>query len=203
MQLGAPGRRFVAPGCALEWRSARIASSQAIEIPKMTTHSLSATQARPAVINAAPWLITSTLTAVLCAASGITLGGDVGRGLLGQPIPILIHLCAAALALGLLPIMLLRRKGDAAHRAIGRVWLHAMVVLAISAIWIQTKGSFSGIHLLVPATLWGVSGGLRDAATLDRRGHGRAMLTLSLALVIAGAFAFSSGRLLNLWFFGA
>jgi uncharacterized membrane protein len=42
------------------------------------------------------------------------------------PIPVLVHLAAAASALVLGFVMLARRKGTPSHKALGRIWVAVM-----------------------------------------------------------------------------
>lgn len=68
-----------------------------------------------------------------------------------------------------------------------------------AALWLTT----TALAALACAAA-GIRGGLRHAASGNLRGHARAMMMPALGLCAAGAFAvWSSGRLLNPWFFGA
>lgn len=83
------------------------------------------------------------------------------------------HAVAAtsALVLGAVNVVR-RRRGDPAHRLIGRVWLVAMYFTAGSSFWIQDlrPGSYSWIHGLSAFTIVTLSLGLWNA----RRGRVRA-----------------------------
>jgi uncharacterized membrane protein len=86
---------------------------------------------------------------------------------------VVAHALAASLAMVVGAVNLVRRRrGDAPHRAIGRVWLGCMYLTATSSFWIQQlrPGSFSWIHGLSAFTLVTLSLGLWNA----RRGHVRA-----------------------------
>ncbi|MBM3510775.1 MAG: hypothetical protein FJX61_11665 [Alphaproteobacteria bacterium] len=64
---------------------------------------------------------------------------------------IALHLAAALIALPLGIVMLIRTKGTASHKALGRVWVGVMAVTAASSFGIEaiTGGrGFSAIHLL-------------------------------------------------------
>jgi uncharacterized membrane protein len=141
---------------------------------------------------------------VLLACVAVALvRGQAQWGLV--PALIWLHLATVVVALALTPVMLLRRRGDAPHRAIGTVWVAAMLVTALLSFGIRTihPGGFSIIHLLslftlvqVPVLWW--SARAHRVAT-----HRRAVRGLVTgALLIAGAFTFPFHRLLGGWLFG-
>ncbi len=77
------------------------------------------------------------------------------------------HAVAATLAMVLGAVNVLRRRrGDAPHRFIGRVWLVAMYFTAFSSFWIQDlrPGSYSWIHGLSAFTIVTLSLGLWNVA---------------------------------------
>jgi uncharacterized membrane protein len=127
-----------------------------------------------------------------------------------------VHLSAALLALAIGPVVLWSRRGQgrvasgrpggpwpALHRALGRVWVLAMVMAATTAVFISSPNlpniaGFSAIHLLVPVTL----GTLGYAFFTLRRGrigaHRAALVSLYIgACVVAGAFTLLPGRFLG------
>jgi len=115
------------------------------------------------------------------------------------------HLATMATALALTPVMLLRRKGSASHRTLGRVWAGAMVLTALFSLLIRDSnhGGFSVIHILsvwvllqVPLLVW-------RARTHNVVGHRRGVRGIVFgALLIAGFFTFPFDRLLGHWLFG-
>lgn len=116
-----------------------------------------------------------------------------------------LHLATIALAVGLTPVMLLRRRGDRLHRRLGWVWVAAMLTTAIATFFIRrtNPGGFSVIHLLsawtivqVPIIVWSA----RTHNVVRHRGAVRGMVTG--ALLIAGFFTFPFDRLLGHWLFG-
>ena len=123
--------------------------------------------------------------------------------LLAAPRAIWLHLAAAvsAFALGAW-LLLASRKGGAAHRVLGALYLLLMVVAAVSAMWIHTINpngplGLSPVHILIVTTLWGVVGGLRAARRHDVKRHRRAMINLYIsAMLLAGALTLLPGRLL-------
>ena len=57
---------------------------------------------------------------------------------LNAPISIQVHVVCAVVSLALVPLMVLRRKGDRLHKVIGRVWAIAMALTALSSFAIMT-----------------------------------------------------------------
>lgn len=120
---------------------------------------------------------------------------------LHAPFIIQLHTLCAILALGVGPFALFRRRRDRLHRWLGRVWVAAMVLTALTAGFIFTIrliGPFSPIHVLVPLTL----AGLWHGVSLARQGriveHGRQMRQLYFgAIGIAGLFTLLPGRLMS------
>lgn len=116
-----------------------------------------------------------------------------------------VHVVTICLALMLTPVMLLRRRGDRAHRMLGTIWVAAMFGAALLSIGIReiNDGSFSLIHILsiwvivqAPLIWW-------QARTHNVRAHRatvRGMVTG--ALLVAGFFTFPFDRLLGHWLFG-
>jgi uncharacterized membrane protein len=114
-----------------------------------------------------------------------------------------IHLSAALLSLLLGAAVLMRRKGTATHKLLGRIWVGLMVAVAVSSFWLLGlgKGHFSVIHLLSAWTLISLS----LAIWFIRRGnvsaHKGFMIGTFLGLVGAGLGAMAPGRTLYLFFF--
>lgn len=113
------------------------------------------------------------------------------------------HLATIGIALVLTPVMMLRRRGDARHRRLGRVWVAAMLATALLSFGIRTAGGFSPIHALsvfvtVMAPLVWVTAARHEVAA-----HRRAVRGLTTgALLVAGFFTFPFDRLLGHWLFG-
>jgi uncharacterized membrane protein len=114
------------------------------------------------------------------------------------------HLGTMIVALGLTPIVLLRRRGDRAHRILGTVWLLSMMTTALVTFTIRgsNQGSFSFIHILsvwtgiqVPLIWWSA----RNHQIVRHRSAVRGMVFG--ALLIAGFFTFPFDRLLGHWLF--
>jgi uncharacterized membrane protein len=118
------------------------------------------------------------------------------------PIPILIHLAAAASALMLGVVMLVRRKGTASHKALGRAWVALMLTVAISSLWIPSFLHLTWIHSFTLLTLVTLPLAIYRIRTGNVKGHAAAMKGLFIGgLIVAGIFTLVPGRLLGnlLW----
>ncbi|URW75188.1 hypothetical protein M9980_11615 [Sphingomonas donggukensis] len=115
------------------------------------------------------------------------------------------HLLTIIVALALTPVMLLRQRGDGTHRALGTVWVVAMLATAALSFLIRESrhGQLGYIHILsawvliqVPMLWWQA----RTHQVARHRRSVRAMVTG--ALLVAGFFTFPFNRLLGHWLFG-
>ena len=113
---------------------------------------------------------------------------------------IAIHLTAAIVSLLVGGAVLLRQKGTASHKLLGRSWVALMLIVAISSFWIRRDG-FSWIHLL---SIWTLIS-LACAVWFIRRGNVRAhkgfMIGVFLGLAGAGLGALAPGRTLYVFLF--
>ena len=85
---------------------------------------------------------------------------------MNAPLIVQAHVICAVIALGLVPGMLFRRKGDRLHKIIGRVWVLAMGLTAITSFGImdiRLIGPFSPIHGLSLLTLYSLIGAVLQA----------------------------------------
>lgn len=121
------------------------------------------------------------------------------------PPAVQIHIISALFALALGIAMFIRKKGTRSHKLIGRLFVMAMLMTAISAIFIRyiNDGQFSWIHLFIPLTFFATW----EAIYFIRKGnvarHKRAVTGLFFgALLIPGVFSFLPGRIMNLMVFG-
>jgi uncharacterized membrane protein len=148
-----------------------------------------------AVMGVAITLLTATLTALSFGMAPATRPEKMSLALV-------IHLGTVLPALPLGAYILLSRKGGRVHRLLGRIWAGMMMVTAISSFWLTSNGSLSPIHIFSVMTLVSIP----MAVVAIRRGHverhRRAITGVYIGLVIAGAFAFLPGRLLNSWLGG-
>ena len=118
-----------------------------------------------------------------------------------------IHEIAALLAMALGAVVLWRRKGNAAHKYWGKIWVGLMMITALTSIFIhQIKlwGDYSPIHLLTAMVLINIPW----AVWLARRGkiqqHKKMMQgTYIGGMLVAGGLTFLPGRLNHEILFGA
>ena len=126
--------------------------------------------------------------------------------ILTAPAHIQLHAGAAALAILLGPLVILRRRRDRLHRMAGYLWVLAMGTTALSSFWITSFGiigPFSPIHLLAVFALWSLWVGMARVLRGDIAGHRVAMEGLYWrGLLVAGAFNFLPGRTMNRTVFG-
>jgi uncharacterized membrane protein len=130
--------------------------------------------------------------------------------LIAEMTPVIwIHLLSIVPALVIGAVVLFRRKGDAKHKLMGRLWVGLMVVAAISSFWItEIRDGFSPIHALSAYTLfsvtmgvWTIRAGGRTPKAINL--HRDYMQSLyALGLLIAGGFTFLPNRLLGRLTFG-
>lgn len=120
------------------------------------------------------------------------------------PLPVWAHLATILPALALTPVMLLRRRGDALHRLLGKVWITAMALTAVVSFGVRLSrhGGLSIIHIIsayvivVAPMIWWTA---RNHQVAKHRRQVRGMVTG--ALLIAGFFTLPFGRLLGSWLF--
>jgi uncharacterized membrane protein len=135
------------------------------------------------------------------ARAALGLAPDIGGY---AKLPIIIHVAAVLPTIPLGGWLLLARKGTALHRQLGKVWMGLMLLTATSAIFIQSNGTFSWIHLFVPLTFhaaWKVMATARAGNIKAHKNH--LVRTYLLALMIPGIAAFMlPGRLMNVMLLG-
>jgi uncharacterized membrane protein len=158
------------------------------------------------------WLLAALSLGVAIAALVAIVRGAGRWGML-PPVG-WVHLVTILVATFLTPVMLLRRKGDRPHRALGWVWAAAMVLTAVTSLFFKVRGpdvssmgvfsgDFSPIHILSVFVLVMVPVAVMRARRHDRAGHEGAIRGLVIgALLVAGFFTFPFGRLLGSWLFG-
>ena len=151
--------------------------------------------------------VTGAAAAVLAAAILLAVARQLAHGAFALPADrsawLAIHVATVTPALPLGAYVLFRRKGDRAHRLLGRVWAALMVPGALSSFGLHgLMGHLSPIHLLSIMTMIGVPRGVLLAMRGEIATHRQTMLRVYTGLVLAGAFAFLPGRLLGIWLFG-
>ena len=126
--------------------------------------------------------------------------------LLNASLPIKIHVASVALVILLTPVQLLLQRGGAWHRAIGKIWMAAMALTALSSFFISNIrmfGSFSLLHVLAVITLVSLVLAYRAARRGDTVSHAWTMTSpILFALLIPGIFTLWPGRIMNGVLFG-
>ena len=166
----------------------------------MTTRILVPASARPLVGRA---LVTAGATLALMLASRMIDTPILGGQLPGTKIAVAVHVTAAVTAVPLGGYVLWARKGDARHKALGRIWAGMMMVIALSSLWLRSiSGGFSFIHLFSILTLVSIPLAIFYARRGRVRDHVYTVRGLYIGLVVAGFFSFIPGRLLGGLLFG-
>jgi|GEM_PF-83585 uncharacterized membrane protein len=110
---------------------------------------------------------------------------------------IVIHMTAAIGALATGPVALWARQGaiqrPRLHRAFGYAWVTLMVIAAVSALFIHESdlpnlAGFTPIHLLIPATLYGLFASFRHLARGNIARHRLLMQRLYWGACVATFF---------------
>lgn len=148
------------------------------------------------------------LTVLLIA--GVTFLAVLARSFGGTadyrtpPLAIWVHLATVVPALPLGAWLLWRqRKGDTAHRVVGRIWALMILVTAIDSFWIRTiTGGIGPIHLFSLLVLVQVPRAIWFARTGQIERHLKTMRGVFFGLVAAGLFAMAPGRTLWALLFG-
>jgi uncharacterized membrane protein len=112
-------------------------------------------------------------------------------------IAVSLHLAGAVASLALGLAVLLRPKGDATHRSLGRIWIAAMTVVGISSLWIPTFLALSWLHLftlLIAVSLPSAVIAIRHGRV---RSHRIAMVCSFVGLCGAGLGALAPGRIVG------
>ena len=135
---------------------------------------------------------------------------------LDAPLPVVIHFFSIVPAFFMGAWLLLASvKGSPLHRAVGKIYFACLVITCIVTLFI--RASFNSpqldlgphirlgvIHLFIPLTAWGLYGTIRALRRRDIAAHRGIMIRLYLgALLIAGAFAFTPGRIMHQVVFGS
>jgi uncharacterized membrane protein len=114
---------------------------------------------------------------------------------------IYLHAFAAMAAFLLGIIQFIAPKGTLPHRSLGWIWVTLMAGVCLSSFFIHTIrswGEFSPIHLLSIFTLVMLVLGVRHARRGEISRHQRRMVLLFVgALLIAGLFTFTPGRIMH------
>ena len=120
---------------------------------------------------------------------------------------VLLHLASVTAAFLIGSYLMLVRKGTPVHRALGKTYMLLMLGTAIVALLMPAAhpylfDHFGLLHLFVLPVAYYVPSAYAAVRRGDIRRHRNSMIGLYIgALVIAGLFAFTPGRLLHRWFF--
>lgn len=144
------------------------------------------------------------------ALSGVIVTGAIVRVLRGETLLpavnnpwLILHLATVIPAVPLGAYLMARRKGDALHRALGRIWAVLMFATALDSFALHgITGGLSPIHALSALTLVSVTVAVRQAMRGDIAAHRRTISRMFAGLLIAGAFTFVPGRLMFAWLVG-
>jgi uncharacterized membrane protein len=119
------------------------------------------------------------------------------------------HLATVLPAFLIGTFLVARRKGTPLHKVLGRIYLPLMIATGLTTLFMPAQvgprflGHFGFIHAFSLLTLYSAPAAYLAIRRGDIKSHRRYMIGLYLGgLVIAGAFAFSPGRMLHEWLFG-
>ena len=153
-----------------------------------------------------------TAVSLACFTMSFAVAVSLGKAALGMvenlhhyaKLPIIIHVAAVLPTIPLGGWLLLARKGTSLHKQLGKLWLVLMLITATSAIFIQSSGGYSWIHLFVPITFHAAWKVVATARRGDIQAHKRHLVfTYMTALMIPGIAAFTvPGRLMNVMLLG-
>ena len=120
-----------------------------------------------------------------------------------------LHLATVVPAFVLGALQLLRRKGTPGHRLLGKIFMLLMLATGLITLAMPAEvgprflNHFGFIHIFSFMALFGVPSAYIAARRGNIKAHRSAMLGLYIGgILIAGAFAFSPGRMLHAWLFG-
>ena len=122
------------------------------------------------------------------------------------------HATLALLAVPLGLHIVLTKKGTKQHRILGRIWVTFLIIVSLTAIFIQAinPGQYSLIHLLIPWTIgsliysiWNIKKFKKTRIERYKFAHMYSMIGVYVgALLIAGAFTLMPGRFFHEILFG-
>lgn len=120
-----------------------------------------------------------------------------------------LHLATVVPAFAIGAFQLLRRKGTPIHKFLGKIYMILMLATALITLLMPAEvgprflGHFGFIHAFSLLALLNVPVAYVAVRHGNIRAHRAAMIWLYAGgILIAGAFAFSPGRMLHAWLFG-
>ena len=125
---------------------------------------------------------------------------------------IYVHAALALLAIPLGLYIFITKKGTKNHKMLGRTWVTVLIIVSLTAIFIQTinPGQYSLIHLLIPYTIgsliysiWNIKKFKKTKIERYKFAHMYSMVGVYVgALLIAGVFTLMPGRFFHEILFG-
>ncbi len=156
--------------------------------------------------------VARTAVSLACFTMSFAVVVALGKAALGMvenlhhyaKLPVIIHVVAVLPTIPLGGWLLLAKKGTTLHKQLGKLWLVLMLITATSAIFIQSSGGYSWIHLFVPITFHAAWKVVATARRGDIQAHKRHLVfTYLTALMLPGIAAFMvPGRLMNVMLLG-
>ena len=120
-----------------------------------------------------------------------------------------LHLGSLVPAFVIGTYLLLNRKGTPIHRFLGKIYMGLMLFAAFITLFMEAVvgpkflNHFGFLHLLSLFVLYTVPTSYRAIRVGNIKLHKRKMVGLYVgALLVAGAFTLSPGRLIHSWLFG-
>ena len=110
---------------------------------------------------------------------------------------IYLHLIAVIPALVIGAYILLKKKGTAEHKKLGKLWAYLMIFAAFVSFGMQSGDGFSWLHGLALFTLYSVIQGIRAAKEKEFRAHQRNMFFAYFSSVVAFVFALQPHRFIG------
>ena len=105
--------------------------------------------------------------------------------------------------------LLVRRKGTATHKLLGKIYMVLMLATALITLFMPAQVGpsfaehFGFIHLLSVFVMYSVTAAFLAVRRGDVKSHRVQMIGLYVGgILVAGTFALMPGRLLHDWFFG-
>lgn len=110
-----------------------------------------------------------------------------------------LHFLAALAVLVLGAINLAAAKGTPRHKAMGWVWVIAMLFVTVPSYWIRETqpGELSWIHILSVVAFVSMVWALIGIRRGNVKAHASAMTGSMIGAVIAGGFALAPGRFIS------
>ena len=120
-----------------------------------------------------------------------------------------LHLGSLVPAFVIGSYLLLNRKGTPVHKLLGKIYMGLMLFTAFITLFMEALvgpkflNHFGFLHLLSLFVLYTVPTAYRAIRVGNIKLHKRKMVGLYVgALLVAGAFTLSPGRLIHTWLFG-